>query len=274
MTHLLVKRSWTGNILCILLLQVLLLIVAGTALAFPKTQGEGECSACHKLTEKEAESLLKKLGGTVKAVRQAPVPGLFELLVEKDGKQGTIYIDYAKKRLMQGMVVDLETLRTLTAFEDQSHRMTQASSVDPKSLPLQSALVIGNPKGNTHLYVFLDPECPYCAKMYQELVKLEKMEPDLAIHLIIYPLPAHPGAYDKARSIVDSKNRNLLEKALAGQEIYIPGRPAGVKEVDEVIIYARRHDIVATPTTVLPNGAVLTGYRDAAELKNLIEKAP
>ena len=251
----------------------LALFAAPAAFAMPKDHGAGDCAACHTLTEKEAAKLLHKLGGTVKSVRLAPVAGLFELLMEKDGKQGTVYIDFAKKRLLQGMIVDLETLDKVTAFEDKSHRMPQAVYVDPKIIPVGHALVMGNPQGKKKLYVFIDPDCPYCAKMYGELVKLEQSAPDVAIYLLLYPLPVHPDAYDKARSIVDSRSRTQLEKAFSGEKLYIPGKYVGVKEVDEVIVFARRHEIVATPTAVLSDGSIVTGYKDAEELKQLIDGA-
>ena len=91
------------------------LIIASPSFAMAKDGCGGLCSACHTLTEKDATALLSKIGGTAKSVKQSPSKGLFEVLAEKDGKQGIIFIDYGKKHLLQGMIVDLETLQPVSA---------------------------------------------------------------------------------------------------------------------------------------------------------------
>ncbi len=70
-----------------------------------------DCAACHSLTHQEATALLKPLDLAVKTIRHAPVHGLFEVVADKSGKEGIIYVDYGKKLLMQGVIIEASELQ-------------------------------------------------------------------------------------------------------------------------------------------------------------------
>jgi thiol:disulfide interchange protein DsbC len=231
----------------------------------------GECNSCHSLSIKEAQELLTKTGGTVRSVKQAPVKGMFELLMEKDGKQGLVYIDYSKKYLVQGFIVDFENLHTVAAHTDELPKLTPPAAIDLKNIPAKNAVIMGNPKSENKIYVFTDPDCPYCRKMHGELKKLVKLVPDLAIYVMLYPLPAHPEAYDKSRALVTFKKQDVLDKAFAGGALPVIGTKDGVSEINEIINYARRNGITATPSVVLQNGTLVTGFKTAEELTAILK---
>lgn len=246
-------------------------IVASPSFAMAKEGCGGECTSCHTLTEKDATALLSKIGATAKSVKQSPSKGLFEVLAEKDGKQGIIFIDYGKKHLLQGMIVDLETLQPVSAHAQNMPQPKQVTSIDVKKIPVDKAVIMGNPKGTKHLYVFTDPDCPYCRKGHAELKKLATIAPDVAIHIMLYPLPMHPGAYDKARTIFETKSLELMDKAFEGNEIPKPTQESSKKAIDEIIAFANANGISGTPTMVLPDGKIEVGMRDAESLKRMLE---
>ncbi|MDR3580924.1 MAG: DsbC family protein [Oryzomonas sp.] len=239
-------------------------------------EGHGtDCTSCHSLSVQDASELLKNTGGMVKSVKPAPVKGLFELLVEKDGRTGIIYVDYAKKILMQGFAIDLATLKPLMAHSQElaAEQPKQATSVDVTSLPLDNAIVIGNPKGARKLYVFTDPDCPYCREFHSELKTLAASSSDIAIYIIPFPLPMHPGAYDKARAILEAKSQDVLNKAFEGKDVPRPVKDESKAQVDTNIKYGNSKEITGTPTFILPNGAIVVGGRDADTLKKMLEEA-
>jgi len=236
-----------------------------------KDRCAGECASCHRLSIQEAEQLLKKTGGTVTSIKQAPISGMFELLMEKGGKKGVIYIDYAKKNFMQGFIVNFETLTKVSAHDKELPQPNLISHADPGNIPVENAIVMGNPQGSKKMYVFTDPDCPYCRQLHVELKKLEKIAPDLIINVMLYPLPTHPEAFDKSRAILTFKNRSTLDKAFDGSTLPAVGSKDGNRELNEIINYARRNGITVTPSIVLPDGTVLAGFKTAEELKNMLD---
>jgi len=245
-------------------------IIASPSFAMDKEGCGGECTSCHTLTEKEANELLKKTGINVKSVKQAPSRGLFELLVEKDNKQGVIFIDYGKKHLIQGMIASLDTLQPVSAHAQDLPQPKQVTSVDVSKIPVDNAIVMGNPKGSKKLYVFTDPDCPYCKKGHLELKKLAAIAPDVAIYVMLFPLPMHPGAYDKCRTVLETKSLELMDKAFDGQDLPKPTKDSSKAAIDEIIKFANANGISGTPTMVMPDGKIEVGMRDAETLKKAL----
>ncbi len=248
------------------------IIIASSSYAMAKEGCGGECASCHTLTTQEATGLLKKIGGTVTSVRQSPARGLYELLVEKDGQKGILLMDYGKKHVIQGTVFDLEKLEPVIAHKSElPPQPKQVTSVDVKTIPVAHAVVIGNPKATKKLYVFTDPDCPYCRKGHVELKKLASIDPDVAIHIMLFPLPMHPGAYDKARTILETKSLDLLDKAFDGKDIPKPTKESSKTAIDEIVKFANANGISGTPTMVMPDGTIQVGMRDAETMKKMLE---
>jgi thiol:disulfide interchange protein DsbC len=254
------------------LLLVLTLITSLPAPALAKTGHGGECASCHTLSEKEATELLRNTGGTVTSVKQSPAQGLFELLVEREGQKGIIFMDYSKKYVIQGMVFDREKLEPVSAHKAEFPRPKQQATLDVRSIPTGGAVVMGNPRGAKKLYVFTDPDCPYCRKGHAELKKLTKIAPDVAIYVVLYPLPMHPEAYDKARAVVETRSVDILDKAFEGKETPKPTRESSKKIIDGNISFANANGISGTPTLVMPNGRIEVGMRDAETMKKMLEE--
>lgn len=229
-----------------------------------------DCAQCHALNQKEAAELLKPLELSVKSVKHAPVSGMFEVLAERSGTEGIIYIDYGKKYLMQGVIVDAKKLSNVSAHPRPESSGKKLSRVDPKTIPAQLSIVMGNPNGSKKLYVFTDPDCPYCRKFHAELIKLEKMVPDVAIHIMLFPLPMHAQAFDKSRILLVNKSRKLLDEVFEGKELSKPVGDEGKAEIAAIIKFAQEHGINGTPTMILPDGTTVVGGRDAETLNKML----
>jgi thiol:disulfide interchange protein DsbC len=255
----------------LILTVIVSLILASPSFAMAKDGCSGDCASCHTLTEKDASSLLSKIGATAKSVKQSPSKGLYEILAEKDGKQGIVFIDYGKKHLLQGMVVSLETLQPVSAHSQDLPQPKPVTNVDVTKIPVDKAMLMGNPKGSKKLYVFTDPDCPYCKKGHLELKKLAAIAPDVAIYVMLFPLPMHPAAYDKSRTILETRSPELMDKAFEGKEIPKPVKESSKAAIDEIIKFANANGISGTPTMVMPDGKVEVGMRDAETLKKMLE---
>lgn len=247
------------------------LVIATSTFAMAKDGCGGVCATCHSLTEKEATEILKKTGGTVTSVKQSPAKGLFELLVEREGQKGIILMDYGKRHLIQGMVVDIEKLQPVSAHDQKLTQPKQQTSVDVATIPVKNAFVMGNPKGSKKLYVFTDPDCPYCRKGHVELQKLAKIAPDVAINVMLFPLPMHPAAYDKCRTVLETMSHELLDKAFEGKEVPKPTKESSKIAIEEIIKFANANGISGTPTMIMPDGTIQVGMRDAETMKKMLE---
>ena len=245
---------------------IVALAFAVPALAMSAVEGcGGECASCHSLSLQEANGILKDIG-TVKEVKPAAVRGLYELTLEKDGNTGTAYLDYGKKHLIGGQIYDIASRQVVGAPVEQKHQ----ERLDPATLPTEQSLILGNPNGKKRLFVFTDPECPFCAKMHAELKKLVALEPDLVVYIKLFPLKMHPHAYDKSRVILGEKSLQLLERSFAGEPLPAPKARDAKKAVDDGMRFAESVGIDATPTLVLPDGRILPGLKDAEAMRALL----
>ncbi|MCL5423042.1 MAG: DsbC family protein [Nitrospirae bacterium] len=228
------------------------------------TKGE-DCSKCHTLTKDDAAALLKDLIPNVKVleVRVSPVKGIWEVDIDSGGRKGPTYIDFSKKYLVAGSIVDIKEKKNLT-----QERLSEINKVDVSQIPLSDALVMGDKDAKHKVIVFDDPDCPYCAKLHQEMKQVIAERKDIAFYIKMFPLPMHKGAYDKAKAIVCEKSLALLEDAFAGKEL--PKPKCETKVIDENINLAQKLGISGTPALILPDGKVIPGYKDAKGIMEMI----
>ncbi len=249
-----------------------ILLFSVTAFAMPVKFGCGthDCSKCHTLTVKEAAEILKPLNVEVQSIKQAPISGMFEVLAKRSDQEGVIYVDFAKKKIMQGVIVNLQNMEAISSHSKEPPQLQKIVSIDYNQIPLKYGIIMGNQAASKRLIIFTDPDCPYCRNLHSELIKLEKEVSDIAIYIMLYPSISHSQAYNKCRFLVASKNKDLLNNAFEGKKTAEPKNNEGKLEIDKIIEFAHKNGIHATPTIVLPSGKIITGTRDINSLKKLI----
>lgn len=241
----------------------LCLLLAGwttvAAAMAPDGCGAGACADCHTLSKSEAKRVLDGLVDDVIDVKLAEVPGLWLVEVEKDRRKLPVYLDFSKNYLMSGNVIRLADQANVTQREH-----ARMNKVDVSRIPLDDALVLGDPAAPVKVIVFTDPECPYCKKLHTELEEVVKREPSIAFLIKLFPLKMHPNAYTISKSIVCSGSMELLEASFAGKPV--PPPTCETQVVDQTLALVNDLGIRSTPTLVLPNGLVMPGYKPANEL--------
>ena len=98
-----------------------------------------------------------------------------------------------------------------------------------------------------------------------------KERDDIVFFIKLFPLKIHPAAYEKSKAVVCEKSLELLDDAFAGKNI--PKAKCETKELDENAEVAQRLGISGTPAIILPDGAIIPGFKDAASLIELITKS-
>lgn len=255
---------------------VIFMIIISTSLSYgfgKDVQGcAGDCLSCHKMTKEDAINILKKVDPdiTVEKVGIAPAKGLYEVIFKKNGAQGVVYLDFSKKFLILGKIIDIEGKKDVT-----QERMEKEQKIDVKKVDTRNALIMGNPKGKKKLYVFDDPECPFCKKLHITLSELVKEDNDLCIYILLFGLDIHPKAKEKADWILCESKKNMTE-ALKMLEDSFNDREVKKVECGESLSdfnknLARKLGIGATPTVVFKNGKVLMGARSKEEIKKYLK---
>jgi len=235
---------------------------AAPASAFQGKGCMGDCAGCHSLDKSEAAKLLKtdKFDATVTDIKNAPVKGLWEVEITKGGKTFNVYVDFGKKYLMQN--VSFLPIKNLG-------KRPPLKKVSLADIPLEGAIVIGNPKAKYKIIVFDDPECPYCAKLHKEMKKIVSKRTDVAFYIKLFPLPIHPDSYGKSKAIACSHSVKMLDDAFAG--VKLPEPKCDTKEIDNNLKLGKKLGIHGTPGIIFPDGRLLPGFVPAKVLLEILD---
>jgi len=226
------------------------------------------------LTNDEAATILKETIPNVKVlnVSKAPVKGLWEVMVQSGRNKGLAYVDASKKFVIYGMIIDVATKKNLSKerFEELNKQFGGSDKVDVSKIPTDDALVFGPADAKFRVIVFTDPDCPFCGKLHEEMKKVIEKRKDIVFLIKMYPLPMHPDAKWKAKSIICKKSIKMLEDNFAKKKI--EKADCATTAVDDNIKLAAELGIDGTPASILPDGSVISGARSADDLIKLITK--
>lgn len=239
---------------------------ASDAFAFQKEGcGMGECRDCHTLAPKEVSGILGNLVDNVLKVEASPVQGLWVVDIVKQGKKFPIYIDFSKKFLISGQVVRLSTKEDITGTRYEN---LNAVTVNPAEIPLKDTLLVGSPDAKKMVIVFSDPDCHFCGKLHQEMKTVVEKDPGVAFYIKIYSRNNNPASVEKAKAVICSQSLSMMEDAYAGKKL--PSPTCTTNAAEETFKLAEKLNIRGTPALVLPNGKVISGYRPADVLLQLL----
>jgi thiol:disulfide interchange protein DsbC len=107
-------------------------------------------------------------------------------------------------------------------------------------------------------------------KLHGEIKKAAAKDPDVAFLVMPYPRNRNDKAtYRKCLAVVCGKSEKLLDDAYAGKEL--PAPSCNSEAVNETMKLAYRLKIEGTPTMILPDGRMVSGFREAEALLALIK---
>lgn len=124
------------------------------------------------------------------SVVKAPLAGIFEITMGKN----IAYTDAEGRYLMFGSLYDMQTRQDLTA-----PKRAAAEKVDVSKFPLADAFTRVKGDGSRKIYLFTDPDCPYCHDLEN---KVFTQLDNVTIYTFMFPIESlHPQAKAKAESI-------------------------------------------------------------------------
>jgi thiol:disulfide interchange protein DsbC len=120
------------------------------------------------------------------------------------------------------------------------------------------------------MYVFSDADCPFCAKLEQELKSVD----NVTIYTYLFPIDSlHPDAARKSRIIWCAEDR-----LKAWDAYYETGAlPANAGDCDnpvaKTVELGGKYRVNATPTLVFADGTVVPGALPAQRIETELAKA-
>jgi thiol:disulfide interchange protein DsbC len=196
---------------------------------------------------------------TIVRISPSGVDGILEVLMEDNR---IVYTDPSGKHLLNGHLFDVE------AHEDLTERRIEAlTRIDIKQLPLADAFDVVHGDGKRQLYLFEDPDCPYCKKFEEQLPKLN----DVTLHIFLFPLTTiHPHAYEHALGVWCAKDRQKAwtDKMMKG--IDPPAVAKCANPIDRNLALGEKIHIDGTPTIVFADGRVRAGMMSPEDLERML----
>jgi len=191
---------------------------------------------------------------TIDDIRETEIPGLYEMKMGNN----IYYIDRTGKYLLSGHLFDTSSKQDLTAA-----RLEDINRIDWKLLPLDKAIVSGDPDGMA-VAVFTDPDCPYCRQLEKNIKGIKGVK----VYTFLFPLTQlHPDSSRKAEAIWCSKNQHEAMTSVMVEDKEIKG--GGCKTpIADIAQLAARLGIQGTPTLISADGRKRSGALPADTLKD------
>src|ERR1700733_1138575 len=193
------------------------------------------------------------------SISPSGVDGILEVLME-DNRM--VYIDASGKHLFNGHLFDID------ANEDLTERRIEAlTRIDVKQLPLADAFDMVHGDGKRQLYLFEDPDCPYCKKFEEQLAKIN----NVTLHIFLFPLTTiHPHAYEHALGVWCAKDRQKTWRDKMLKDIDPPAVAKCANPIDRNLALGEKIHIDGTPTIVFADGRVRAGMMSAEDLEHML----
>ena len=166
--------------------------------------------------------------------------------------------------MLVGNVYDAATRKNLT-----DAKMRELSRVAFDSLPLELAIKKVKGNGARKLAIFSDADCPFCARLENELKNID----NVTIYTFLYPIDSlHPDSARKSRMIWCAP-----DKVKAWDAFFASGTlPANNGDCENPLAatneLGQKMKVSATPTLVFADGSVIPGALPAQRLEAEIKQ--
>lgn len=192
-------------------------------------------------------------------INETPVKKIYSVKIG----DSLVYTDEQARYFFVGNLVDFKTKENLTTKQEQ-----KINKIDVSTLPLEQAIKHVKGNGERVLYVFSDPDCPYCKQLEQAMTSID----NVTIYLFLYPIVnIHPHADVIAQQIWCSSNPYE-----AWEDYMLHSKaPAASSQCKHPISanmqLGKTLKVAGTPTFFLQDGQRIVGGRDSSEIEALLQ---
>jgi thiol:disulfide interchange protein DsbC len=195
------------------------------------------------------------------SITPTQIPGLYQAIM---ANKRLAYIESSGRYFVFGRIFDMDRQEDLT-----EPVLATFDTIDVAALPVADAIKVVRGTGKRTLYVFSDPDCPFCRQLEASLAQVT----DVTIYTFVFPISdIHPQARTKAVAVWCSPDRATAWNTVAA------GKPApNVKHcdhpIDRNVELARSLNIRATPTMVSGDGRILRGAAASDRIAAFLDNA-
>lgn len=190
------------------------------------------------------------------------MPGWYELEHGMD----LLYISADAKHLFLGDLIDLDTRRNLT----EAWR-TQTTKRLLDAVGESNMIVMGPKHPKRTITVFTDVDCPYCARLHQEVPELTRS--GVKVRYLMFPRAGlHSETYRRSVAVWCAADRvKAVGIAKAGGKLDMKTCPNPVADHYRLGL---KLGVSGTPTIFLDDGRRLGGYVPSAQLLAILKLKP
>lgn len=213
-------------------------------------------------TKALGEKLKPLFGDLPDAITATPIEGIYQASFGME----LIYVSKDGRYFFSGDMIDGSTRTNLSEDARTTARKTEMTGNEA-----EGAITFKAKGVEKHvLSVFTDVTCPYCTKLHKEVPKLN--EAGVTVNYLAYPRAGvGSGGYKQMVNIWCAEDKqDSLTKAKDGEA-------ADVKSCDNPVAnhfaLGKKVGVSGTPALVTASGALIPGYRPAAELVKMLDSA-
>lgn len=205
-------------------------------------------------------------GPAIDEIAKTPIPGLYELKVDKEivysDEQGN-YLIFPSRDQSDGHILDARSKTDLT-----EQRLARIMAADVPKLPFGDALVFKQGNGSRRMIVFEDPNCHFCKDAERNFATLK----DVTIYTFLIPILG-PDSVAKSRTIWCSSNNAQAWRTWMLEGV-MPPRPMGACDpaaLTRNLDLANRYHLNYTPAIIFDDGSRFAGNADADRLAKRLD---
>lgn len=222
------------------------------------------CGANADAPPKELKATLaKNLGQPVDSVRETPIKGLYEVVLNK---RHIVYSDAKGEHVVVGDLVNVASKKSLTEA-----RMAELNKVDFAKLPLADAVKEVRGNGKRQLVVFSDPDCPFCKRLEtQSLAGID----NITIYTFLMPIASlHPDAARKSELIWCAPDRTKAWQDFIHQgNLPTGGKTTCDNPIERNMQLGSKLGINGTPALIFADGQIVSGAIPKDQIESILAK--
>jgi len=196
-------------------------------------------------------------------VEHSSMPGIYEITMDKQ----LAYTDKSGQIFIYGSLYDMHSKEDLTAA-----RREMLLRVDTKKLQRENAFKHVFGTGKEVLYMFSDPDCPYCRRMQAQLEKLR----DVTLYVFLFPLASiHSDAVRKSESIwckSGDDEKWALWRSITVDDAQVPTATC-INPLAKNASAAETLGVRGTPTLISSDGRMLPGFATSERIQTWLSLA-